>query len=331
MSYKLIISLFVFIIAIVLLTLQINPSKPPLPNSLDFEGIIPENSSENISILVTGDIMPGRYVNIKTKESGDDMWAYKNISKHIDNKFIFSNLESPITAQCKDKLDGMIFCAPEYAAKSLSTAGIDIVSLANNHILNQGVNGLIQTQEFLDKYNVKYVGVTNPTIMEINRRKVAFLAFDDVECNQEYIECATKDNIASDITESKKVSDTVVIMFHWGAEYRYQPTTRQIELAHFSIDNGADLVLGNHPHWYQKTEEYKGKLIAYSHGNFIFDQMWSKETREGVISEYTITSGNSITFEVTPILISNYGQPELYEEPHRSRILNHFKSISLTQ
>jgi poly-gamma-glutamate synthesis protein (capsule biosynthesis protein) len=82
-----------------------------------------------------------------------------------------------------------------------------------------------------------------------------------------------------------------------------------IELAHAAIDAGADFIIGNHPHWVQGVEIYKGKWITYAHGNFIFDQMWSYETRVGVIGKYTFYDDTLIGVEFIPIRIDNYAQP----------------------
>jgi len=81
------------------------------------------------------------------------------------------------------------------------------------------------------------------------------------------------------------------------------------EIGHLAIDDGADLVIGNHPHWVQGVEIYHDKLITYAHGNFIFDQMWSQETREGVVGRYTFYGTRLIRVDYRPVLISDYAQP----------------------
>ena len=94
-------------------------------------------------------------------------------------------------------------------------------------------------------------------------------------------------DFAGDIQALKRQVDFVIVAFHWGIEYTALPTQEQRGIAHQAIDAGADLILGNHPHWVQATEKYQGKYITYAHGNFVFDQMWSQETREGVVGKYT--------------------------------------------
>ncbi len=115
--------------------------------------------------------------------------------------------------------------------------------------------------------------------------------------------------IASDIKSADTTSDIVIVQFHWGNEYTMEITERQRMLAHLAIDSGADLIIGNHPHWVQPVEIYKGKFIAYAHGNFVFDQEWSPETKQGVVGKYTFFDGELVDAEFLPIQIENYGQP----------------------
>src|SRR5258708_231067 len=82
-----------------------------------------------------------------------------------------------------------------------------------------------------------------------------------------------------------------------------------VTVGHETIDWGADIVIGNHPHWYQGVEVYHGKLITYAHGNFVFDQMWSEETREGVIGTYTFYDKRLVGAKWKAYRIYDYGQP----------------------
>jgi poly-gamma-glutamate synthesis protein (capsule biosynthesis protein) len=111
-------------------------------------------------------------------------------------------------------------------------------------------------------------------------------------------------------------------------EYTNYPTARQKDFAHLAIDSGADLVIGNHPHWIQPVEIYQGKLIMYAHGNFIFDQMWSEQTRLGVVGRYTFYEGRLVDAEYLPIKIYDYGQAQFLTEPDRTTILKQLKTIS---
>jgi poly-gamma-glutamate synthesis protein (capsule biosynthesis protein) len=112
------------------------------------------------------------------------------------------------------------------------------------------------------------------------------------------------------------------VQFHWGKEYERQPMADRgvptpddpVNIGHESIDWGADIVIGNHPHWYQGVEVYHGKLITYAHGNFIFDQMWSEETREGVVGTYTFYGTQLVAASWKPVRSYDYGQPVFMNE-----------------
>jgi poly-gamma-glutamate synthesis protein (capsule biosynthesis protein) len=127
------------------------------------------------------------------------------------------------------------------------------------------------------------------------------------------------------------IADIIIVAFHWGIEYTDMPSERQKQLAHLAVDSGADLVLGNHPHWIQPVEIYQDKLIVYAHGNFVFDQMWSEKTREGVIGRYVFYDDKLVDAQFIPIYISSYGQPDLAESPRKEKILETMKRSSEAQ
>ena len=122
---------------------------------------------------------------------------------------------------------------------------------------------------------------------------------------------ADVERIKKEVADAKSNSGVVVVGFHWGVEYTTSITARQKELAYAAIDSGADLILGNHPHWIQPSEVYNGKYIMYAHGNTIFDQMWSEKTKTGVIGKYIFSGMRLQNVEFIPTYIQDYGQPTL--------------------
>lgn len=290
-----------------------------------------EDSKSTISVISTGDIMLGRTVNFKTLTYKDFTWAFKNISELMSSADLtYINLENPLVEDCPIKNEGMIFCAPNDHVKGILYGGVDAASLANNHAYNYAAPGLTNTEKVLSENNILVVGKTNPVYKETKGLKIALLAYDDVECYPNSIACLEKEKLTSEVKAAKANADLVIIMFHWGTEYTHKPTNRQIEFAHLSIDNGADLILGNHPHWYQPLEMYKEKLIVYSHGNTIFDQMWSEKTKEGFIvkSTFDVKTKKLVDVKVYPTYIKDYGQPVLLEGKDKTLIINNLKEIS---
>jgi poly-gamma-glutamate synthesis protein (capsule biosynthesis protein) len=132
--------------------------------------------------------------------------------------------------------------------------------------------------------------------------------------------------------------DVLAVAVHWGAEYVSLPQTAPgvaeddpVEIAHLAIDAGADMVIGNHPHWVQAVELYKGKFIAYAHGNFIFDQMWSYETRVGVIGRYTFYDDVLVKVEFVPTLIEEFAQPVPLQGAEAQAVLDGMRAASEQQ
>jgi len=286
---------------------------------------------ETISLLVTGDVLPAREVNNRAATRNNFNWPYEKTADQLRAADItFINLETPLVAGCERTQSGMIFCGDVRNIEGLQFAGVDIASLANNHALNQGDEGFLETAELLIRNGILPVGDSEqPKILVRKGTKFAFLAYNDVgEQSELPMAAAQEEKIRRDILVARSQADVVIVQFHWGEEYQRLPTWRQEELAHFAIDSGADLVLGNHPHWFQAVEMYKDKLIAYSHGNFVFDQMWSLETRQGVVGEYIFEGSVLVDVIYHPVQIEDYGQPRWLEGEEKQKVLEELRDSS---
>jgi len=287
-------------------------------------------SAEKIKTIVfTGDVISARSVNFKVLENNDFNWPYLKTKDLINNAdFTVINLETPLIKNCPLTNEGMIFCGDLKNVQGLVFAGIDLVSVANNHFANHGQEGIDETVRNLAENKIDVVGLNNIFVKKIKDTKFSFLAYNDIEKEQISISNVNEEKIKKDIQEAKKISDFIIVIFHWGVEYQDMPDDRQRELAHFAIDNGADLIIGNHPHWIQPVEVYRDKIIVYAHGNFVFDQMWSLKTRQGVVGRYTFYDNFLIDIEFTPIQIEDYGQPFILENEEKQNILNSLKEKS---
>lgn len=275
------------------------------------------------TLVVTGDIIPARSVNTRTLTYNNFTWAFDPTADILRSGDItYVNLESPLTSDCAPTNSGMIFCGDVRHIQGLTFAGVDVVNLANNHLGNQGKQGIEETVSLLQKNNMVPIGTeNNPQYTSVKGNRIAFLGYDDIE-KQAGVSFVNEAVIKDEIVEARKNADVVIVQFHWGVEYVSQPTSRQRQLGKLAIDSGADLVIGNHPHWIQPVELYKGKLITYAHGNFIFDQMWSEKTKEGVIGTYTFYNHELVDVAYTPVYIEDYGQATVIaNEQHKQRIL----------
>jgi poly-gamma-glutamate synthesis protein (capsule biosynthesis protein) len=269
-------------------------------------------SAERITtIIATGDVIPARSVNYKTIQKNNFTWAFEktaDILKNADMTII--NLEAPLITNCPITNGGMVFCGDVRHVEGFIFAGVDAANLANNHMGNWGPEGVDSTVSILKANNIVPFGHTNPVFYDVNGLRIALLGYNDIG-SQVGVAHVDEETFEQDITQAKQQADLVFVSFHWGVEYTHQPNSRQIDIAHRAIDAGADFIIGNHPHWVQPPELYKEKLIVYAHGNFIFDQMWSEETRKGVIGNYTFYDTQMIDAEFIPVVIEDYGQPHL--------------------
>lgn len=283
------------------------------------------------TVIATGDVIPARSVNFQVLKHKDFTWPYlktADITKNADITFV--NLETPLISKCNPTQEGMIFCGHSRNIEGLIYTGVDIASLANNHAGNYGIPGVLETVNLLNENNILVTGVNDePVIKNVRGVKFAFLGYNDVTKPQPGVSNVDEEKIRQEIAQAKQQADVVIVTYHWGAEYKDQPDNRQKYLGHFTIDAGADLVIGNHPHWVQPIEIYKGKLITYAHGNFVFDQEWSQKTKEGVIGKYIFYDNQLVDVEYLPVQIDNYGQPSFSSGDKKKSILESMKNGSL--
>lgn len=278
-----------------------------------------QEKSKNI-LVFGGDIMLSRTVNAKMEKYKDYAWPFEKISSLFKEADIaVANLESPflVTDNYQVLSGSFSFKANPKSVEALSSSGFDVLSLANNHILNQGKKGLADTRKILDTAGIDYAGPSdhNLVIKESQGVKFAFLAYTYNDGSGLIADIPDDfSGVKTEIELAKKQADVVIILMHAGNEYTRKPNKQQISFAHLAIDAGADLVVGHHPHWPQITENYKGKTIIYSLGNLVFDQMWSKETSVGLVAKIYFDGKEQINIEYIPINIKDYGQAEIMSD-----------------
>jgi len=276
-----------------------------------------------ISLTLVGDIMLGRTINFKSHANKNGFWPFENINYLTQRSDIsFGNLEGPIFSQCPLTNSGMKLCGLPLMAEGLSKAGFDIVSLANNHLEDFGQKGLTETEQILNHKDILSVGIKNPVYKTIKDIKLGFLAYNFVGPHKNILPQPNQTEIIQKLKESDSSVDWLVVSLHWGQEYTAQPGQEQVDLAHQLIDNGADLIVGHHPHWIQPVETYQDKLIFYSLGNFVFDQMWSEKTRQGLLVNLNLSKNRVLDYEIIPVWIENYGQPKPMSGQEKEKILN---------
>lgn len=282
-----------------------NPSLPPVFSLLNLTSRPNSHfpSSPQISFVAVGDIMLGRYVNVKMLQNKDWRYPFLKTSPLLSSaNLTFGNLEAPFVENCPTTSTGMVFCARPEAIEGLKFAGFDVLSLANNHILNQGQEGKTETINLLDTNNI-LPSENNLVIKKLSNLTFGFLSFDLVTY--------PKISPISQIFLISPTVDVLIVSLHWGNEYQKTPTQQQKDLAHQIIDAGAKVIIGHHSHVTQPTEKYHDGLIFYSLGNFVFDQPWSEETKKGNIAKIIFEGKNIKSYELIPVYIQDYCQPKI--------------------
>ena len=298
--------------------------------------------TSQVTLIAVGDIMPSRNVAKKIAEYKNLDYPFLKTSQYLQSADItFANLESPVTPGKPVADNTMSFRTNPDVVPAIARAGIDIVSLANNHTPNYGAKGLLDTFKYLKESGIAYAGAGKnaeeanaPTFISKNGITFAFLAYNDSDVVPASYEAGTTtpgtafmriDKMTAAVKAVRSQTDIVIVSMHSGIEYTPTPDTSQKNFAHAAIDAGANMVIGHHPHVVQSMEKYNGKYIFYSLGNFVFDQMWSAETRRGMTLKIVFTKFDTKTgvtsITPTPIIIDDFSQPRLATEEEAKPIL----------
>jgi poly-gamma-glutamate capsule biosynthesis protein CapA/YwtB (metallophosphatase superfamily) len=282
------------------------------------------------TLIATGDVIPARRVDIQIRAQNDFLYPIAqtaDVLRQADITLI--NLEAPLIADCPPQSEGFVFCGQAGFIEALVHAGVDIAGLENNHIGNYGMDGVQATKDLLRENNIDFADRATLAVREVRGMKFGFLAFNGVG------EVFDRPAIMAAIAGARAQVDILVTAFHWGAEYVSVPQAapgiapdEPVEIGHLAVDAGADLVIGNHPHWVQAVEVYNGKLITYAHGNFIFDQMWSVSTSQGVVGRYTFYDDRLAQVEFIPVFIENEAQPRLLPAEEAKAVLTTMQQAS---
>lgn len=230
-----------------------------------------------------------------------------------DGDLNIANLESPLLPLSSEPGKNS-FIAPDSFARILREANIQVVNIANNHIMEQGDYGLNNTIQVLNNANISVVGINdndyNPIIKEINTNelKICLVGFNSIDhfiIGEKVSELTINNVLKSLEIMSEMGANLKIVSIHWGDEFISRPSPNQIEIAKLIIDNGADIIFGHHPHVVQPVQIYKNKIIMYSLGNFIFDLFWDKKARFGFVFQVEFENKSFIGFRLKPFFIKN--------------------------
>ena len=279
-------------------------------------------SRETQTIVAVGDIMlSGSAKPFLAKKSYDYSFSDPVLSKLIMNADLaFANMECPVTKKGEAyKYKKFVFRADPASIKAIRKAGFDMLSLANNHIMDYGEDGLSSTINYCLKSGMlcsgaganliqarkagilKKRGITYGLLSYSMTYPEEFWATSDI-AGAAYGE---KSAVIEDIQKTKKEADVVIVSFHWGDELAESPKEYQVAMAHLAVDSGADIVVGHHPHVPQPIEIYKGKPVFYSLGNYAFGS-YSKKTPISFVAGIVLEKDRIFNIRIYPVMGDNY-------------------------
>ena len=302
------------------------------------------------TLLFVGDIMLSRGVGRMIAREADPRYPFLRIAEMTRKAdFAFGNLEGVISDRGAPQGGGYLFRAEPATADGLSYAGFDGLSVANNHSMDYGREAYDDTLARLTARGIAPI-TKEPYVTTIGDAAVPLVAYAPVLPSFDQAAAITTITTLRTSSTLPQV-DLIAVSLHWGEEYAQAPSKSQRELAHTLIDAGADLIIGHHSHVVQEIERYEAKpfitpsssvipakagiqkqtldypvkpdkdnflgdatrvgYIAYSLGNFVFDQNFSEETMQGLMLEAQIIDGRLTNVEAVPISISATFQPAL--------------------
>ena len=311
-----------------------------------------------IKIAAVGDIMLGDLPacygfgvgSVIQRESVD--FPFKRVTDHLKKSdIVFGNLEVILSDRGRNPfwLPTLYLRGMPKAGEALKNAGFDVLNVANNHLMQHGGDCFLDTLKVLKNVGLDSIGVANeengyhsiPCIKEVKEIKIGFLGYslrpEEYSLTGTRYAMGTRESILADLKKLKKEVDIVVISLHWGDEFIQKPSRKQIELGKEIIDEGAHIILGHHPHVLQGIQRYAHGLIAYSLGNFVFDQ-WLPSTRDSMILEVDLHKNGIENHKVTPARLNRFYQPGVLEgqefnelSAELTRLSNHIEECNYSE
>ncbi|MFA5830589.1 MAG: CapA family protein [Candidatus Paceibacterota bacterium] len=270
----------------------------------------PVVSEKAVTVVVVGDMMLGRFVEDLAIRNHDWNYSFASTSGIFAGAdLVFGNFESALPKEhVKTPVYGYQFSVRKEMAEAAKRAGVNVVTLANNHSSDFGAIGYEETVSALNEIGIATIGKHSDYLYERDGIKVIFMGLDDT------LTRLSTSTIAESVRSAKKENEFLIAAVHFGEEYATTSNARQKVLAYALIDAGADVVIGHHSHSVQELEKYNGKPIFYSLGNFIFDQYFSEETQRGLAVRITIEEDGA-RYEILPVnLAESRPRPDVSEK-----------------
>ena len=299
-----------------------------------------------LKVIAVGDMMLDGTARPVLQANGYD-YPFAEVRKFFDGAHIvIGNLEGPLTTRGAPEQDKtyVFRSPPDKVGQALRNAGFTAVSLANNHTLDFGAEGLAQTIEALDAVGIAHIGAgpnlkdaRKPVFVETAGTRVALLAYSltlpehfYAEANKPGTAFGHEAHLRADVASARKQADIVLVSFHWGQEGKTTLREYQTRLGHVAIDSGAAAVFGHHPHILQGIEHYKDGVILYSLGNFTFGS-YSKDAQVSAVAELTFDGPHVAALRLYPINVNNFEvefQPKPLTGENAARVIEELRTLS---
>ena len=314
------------------------PSPKVLSDSISHRNTAYDVSTPEVTLRFGGDCLLAGYYETDVGDSVDRAFADFDLLKGAEVSMV--NLECPVTTRGRKIRKPYNFRMHPRFLSAFTSAGIDVVNLANNHIYDFGKVGLFDTISYLDSVGIQHVGAGRsakqahrPVIIQAKGRRIALLGYygggEAPKATRRLPGVADRriEDIKDDVARIRreKSADYIVVNLHWGTEKSESPDPDQIEFAHEVIDAGADLVVGHHTHVLQGIERYKSGVIVYSLGNFVFGGN-SRDTYDTALFEVRLTS-SSTEYRLIPIHIERWQARELFGSESEN-VVRHVRKLS---
>ncbi len=298
--------------------------------------------TDKISTLVmTGVTAISRGVEYEITKRNDPIFPARGVMDTLKTADITHvDSENPLFDSCTPETEGIVLCGKTRSIAALKAIGVDVVDLTGNHQNDYGPDKNLESIRHLEDAGFRYFGggknqadAEKILYQDIAGTTLAFIGYNyfDSLNGPQYRSLAYQDRPGSNyyseekmraaIAEAQRNADVVVVDFQFIESYSYQPLSEQIEVFKQAIDFGADIVVGVQAHQPQWIRFYKEGLIFYGLGNFFFDQMWSHETRQGIIPRFTFYQGNLVSTEILTTLLYDYAQPRFTSGEERTDLL----------
>ena len=294
------------------------------------------------SVIVAGDIMLGGRAKRSVIEHGPDYPFAAVLPLLRRSPIVVGNLEGPFAEKARKLRRNFSYRVDPALASALARAGINVLTLANNHLLDCGRSGVLETLEILAREGLAPLGAGvneeeahRPVIRQAGRLRIGLLGY---YWNRRTAATADKPGSAMDPDESLEAdiralqerADRIVVVFHWGVPYLRDPSAEDRAKARLAIDLGADAVVGHHPHVIQPFEVYHGRPIFFSVGNFAFGS--GNSLAEGMLVGIRFEEASTIV-SAYPLYVKNRDprvnyQPKVLKGERAKQILRYLALIS---